>query len=102
MAGWRVESVTPSQAVMVNGRGPHHILHLLLSVFTAGLWLPVWLIIALSAREVRAVVTAHPDGHSWRASIASKARTPWYQNTRTVVLVVLGVLAVLVLVGSGL
>ncbi len=27
--------------------GPSHILHLLLSVFTVGLWLPVWLIIVV-------------------------------------------------------
>ena len=28
----------------------NHVLHLLLSVFTLGLWLPVWLIIAVSNR----------------------------------------------------
>lgn len=28
---------------------PNHILHLLLSVFTAGLWIPVWLIIAATS-----------------------------------------------------
>ncbi len=27
---------------------PNHILHLLLSIFTAGLWLPVWLLIILN------------------------------------------------------
>ncbi len=28
-------------------KGPNHVLHLLLTVITGGLWLPVWLIIAL-------------------------------------------------------
>ena len=33
--------------VMAVGKTPNHILHLLMSVVTAGLWLPVWLIIGL-------------------------------------------------------
>jgi len=28
---------------------PNHVLHLLLTLFTAGLWLVVWILIALSA-----------------------------------------------------
>jgi hypothetical protein len=29
---------------------PNHILHLLLSVVTAGVWLPIWLLIAFKGR----------------------------------------------------
>jgi hypothetical protein len=36
-----------------------HILHLLLTVFTGGLWLPVWLI--LSIRSVRTTTTTAAD-----------------------------------------
>jgi sterol desaturase/sphingolipid hydroxylase (fatty acid hydroxylase superfamily) len=30
---------------------PNHILHLLLSVFTVGLWLPIWILLGLSAQK---------------------------------------------------
>lgn len=39
------------QTVMVNGgngKGVNHVLHLLLTIFTAGLWLPVWIILAMA------------------------------------------------------
>jgi len=38
------------QVVVINQarQGPNHVLHLLLTVFTAGLWLPVWIIIAIA------------------------------------------------------
>lgn len=31
----------------VQTRGPNHVLHGLLSIFTGGLWLPVWIIVAM-------------------------------------------------------
>lgn len=51
--GWRVESQTDTMAVVVRGKKPNHILHLLLTVFTLGLWLPVWLIVAMVSGEKR-------------------------------------------------
>lgn len=39
------------QTVVVNGgrgKGVNHVLHLLLTIFTGGLWLPVWIILALA------------------------------------------------------
>lgn len=56
--GWRVESQTASQVVLVKGHRPNHILHLLLSVVTVGIWIPIWLIVAVTSREKRRVVTA--------------------------------------------
>ena len=51
----------PANQVIVNNnigsrgvigfKGPNHILHLLLSIFTAGLWLPVWLVVALRNKQ---------------------------------------------------
>jgi hypothetical protein len=35
--------------VTATQRQPNHILHLLLAVFTLGLWLPVWLFIAIAS-----------------------------------------------------
>jgi hypothetical protein len=36
--GWRVESQSDYQAVIVKGNRPNHLLHLLLTLFTLGLW----------------------------------------------------------------
>lgn len=80
--GWRVESApVPGQVVMVHGKRPNHILHLLLSVVTFGLWLPVWLIVAATTREQRAVLTAHPDGTV--ANSLNAPGPPWYQQGST-------------------
>jgi|SRR5262252_8900202 len=55
--GWRVESLTTTQAVLVKGKRPNHLLHLLLTVFTAGLWLPGWIVVAVASGEKRRVIT---------------------------------------------
>ncbi len=34
--------------VMAQGPKPNHILHLILSIISFGLWLPVWLILSLA------------------------------------------------------
>lgn len=46
---WRLQSSSASMAVMVSGggQGVNHILHLLLTVFTFGLWAPIWLLVAI-------------------------------------------------------
>jgi hypothetical protein len=33
-----------------------HVLHLILSVLTAGIWIPVWIIVALASGEKRKVI----------------------------------------------
>ena len=32
---------------------PSHILHLLLSLVTVGLWIPIWIIVALNAKPLQ-------------------------------------------------
>jgi hypothetical protein len=54
--GYRVEATTTEQAVLVPGTRPNHILHLLLSIFRAGLWLPIWALITLGGGETRQVI----------------------------------------------
>ena len=63
--GWRVESDTGDRVVLVKGESkeavaarqkkPNHILHLLITIFTIGLWLPVWAILAFSSSWGRRV-----------------------------------------------
>ena len=66
--GRRVESQTDFQAVLVSGRRVNHILHLLLSLFTLGLWLIVWLLLALFGGERLETVRVDEQGriHTWR------------------------------------
>jgi hypothetical protein len=37
--------------------GPNHAFHLIMSIATCGLWLPVWLIVAVTARRPQQTVT---------------------------------------------
>jgi formyltetrahydrofolate hydrolase len=46
--GWRVELQADFEAVLLIGTRPNHILHLLLSVVTFGLWLIVWALISMN------------------------------------------------------
>ena len=54
--GRRVESQGDFQAVMVRGSKCNHVLHLILTIITFGLWAIVWLVLALSGGEKREIV----------------------------------------------
>lgn len=57
--GWRVESQTDEMATMVKGKRPNHLLHLILTVLTLGLWgVFVWLPLSIFKHEQRMVLTA--------------------------------------------
>jgi hypothetical protein len=45
--GWSVESRTSTTVRMVKGKDHNHILHLLLTILTFGVWLPVWIGLAV-------------------------------------------------------
>jgi hypothetical protein len=60
--GYRVESQTDMQAVLVKGKKPNHILHLILTLVTAGLWLLVWIPLAIFGGEKRTVLTVDDYG----------------------------------------
>jgi len=53
--GYRVELQDDLSAVLLYGKRPNHILHLLLSIITLGIWLFIWIIIALSVKESRSL-----------------------------------------------
>lgn len=56
--GWRVESQSDFQAVLVQDRKVNHILHLVLSILTAGIWIIVWVfVVARSKDPKRKVLT---------------------------------------------
>ncbi|MDE2815077.1 MAG: hypothetical protein OXK81_00040 [Chloroflexota bacterium] len=61
--GWRVESQGDFQAVMVKGKRPNHLLHVILSVLTAGFWLIVWLCVVVFGGEKRQMLTVDEFGN---------------------------------------
>ncbi|MEU1086870.1 hypothetical protein ACFYPN_00570 [Streptomyces sp. NPDC005576] len=61
--GWRVESRSWAQAVLVRGQPVNHVLHAFLTVFTCFLWAPVWLVLTLVNKVERAVLTVDAQGH---------------------------------------
>ena len=61
--GGRVESHTNHQAIVVYGKPVNHVLHLLLSIFTLGFWLLVWILLSILGGEERRLVHCDEYGH---------------------------------------
>ena len=55
-SGWRIESETSTHVVLVKGHRVNHILHLLLTLVT-GVWVFVWIALAISGGERRRMVS---------------------------------------------
>lgn len=60
--GARIETMLELRAVLVYGSRTNHLLHLLLSVVTAGLWLIVWAILAMAEGERRRMIAVDEFG----------------------------------------
>lgn len=61
--GARVESQTDTTAVLVRGGRMNHVLHLILTLVTFGLWAIVWLIVALASGEKRQMIRVDEYGN---------------------------------------
>jgi hypothetical protein len=71
--GAKVQARTPTSAVVVSGQPVNHVLHLLISVFLCGLWLPVWILAAATGGEYRRMVTVDEHG----AVVEPKDKPVW-------------------------
>lgn len=63
--GWQIVAMAGDSLVVSQpGRKPNHVLHFILSLLTAGLWLFVWLLVAIKgpAPDIRKRLTLTPDG----------------------------------------
>ena len=54
--GWKVESQSEFMVAVVWGKPVNHVLHLIVSLVTFGLWLPIWVILALAQGEKRKTI----------------------------------------------
>ena len=61
--GRRIESQSDYQAVLASGKNVNHILHLLLSFFTLGMWAVIWLLMILTGGVKRELVQVDEDGY---------------------------------------
>src|SRR5688500_4300357 len=61
-SGWRTVSRTVTQAQLVNGKSVNHILHLLLTLLTLGLWVFVWIGLAIFGGERQRLLTVDEFG----------------------------------------
>ncbi len=66
VAGYRVESQTDINAVLVKGKNVNHILHLILSLITFGIWLFVWPLVWYFNREQRLILNVDDYGNVLR------------------------------------
>ncbi|WP_326652579.1 MULTISPECIES: hypothetical protein [unclassified Streptomyces] len=62
-SGWRVESRSETQAVMVRGEPVNHVLHAILSLVTCFLWVVVWAVLTVVNRVERVALTVDAQGH---------------------------------------
>ena len=62
--GSRIESQSDTQAVLVKGHRPNHMLHFVIGLFTLGTWWLVWAGIALFGGEKREVASVDEWGNS--------------------------------------
>ncbi|GAB2922888.1 hypothetical protein [Streptomyces sp. NPDC059173] len=60
--GWRVESRSGSQVVLVRGQPVNHVLHAFLTVFSCLVWGVVWAGLALVNRVEREALTVDAQG----------------------------------------
>lgn len=51
--GGRVESQNEVSAIVVHGKNPNHVLHLVLTLVTCGMWSVVWIALAFTQKEHR-------------------------------------------------
>lgn len=64
--GWRVESQTDMQAILVKGKHTNHVLHGFLTLITAGLWAVIWLLFYLLNRRQTLILSVDEYGNILR------------------------------------
>jgi hypothetical protein len=87
--GGRIESQTGDTAVLIRGGRVNHILHLLLTIVTLGLWSLVWLLLSLTGGEKRRIIHVDEYGNVITREISKFPVVPAIIATIIVVLWIL-------------
>jgi hypothetical protein len=59
-----VESQADYQAILVRGHRPNHVLHLILTLVTLGIWAIVWILVAIFQKERRTIIRVDEFGNT--------------------------------------
>lgn len=62
-SGYRIESQSDFQAVLVTGHRVNHLLHFFIGLFTLGIWWLAWIVIAIVGGEERQMVLVDEFGN---------------------------------------
>jgi hypothetical protein len=55
-SGYHIETQTDTMTQLAKGHRVNHLLHFIISTATLGLWLPVWIVMALVSGEKRKII----------------------------------------------
>jgi hypothetical protein len=98
--GGRVAFQGEATAVVVTGRPVNHLLHLILTLLTGGLWLVVWALVTATGGERSQTLTVDEDG-SVRVSEPNRTRTTGtWRPVRLAQAALIGLGALFVLLGA--
>lgn len=61
--GWRVQSQGATSAQLVKGKPTNHVLHLILTLITLGLWAIVWILTVIFAGQKQRHVSVNEYGN---------------------------------------
>lgn len=61
--GWHVETRSDHQATLAKGKRVSHLLHLILTFFTLGVWALVWITVTLTGGVKRRLIEIAPSGN---------------------------------------
>jgi len=67
--GWRVQSQTETDALLARGGNVNHLLHLVLTLLTCGIWGIVWIAIAIQQQEKHERITVDDYGQVLRQNL---------------------------------
>lgn len=62
-SGWKLVFESEFESVLEIGKRPNHVLHLLLSIFTLGFWIFVWIFLSLFSRPRRITISVDAYGN---------------------------------------
>jgi hypothetical protein len=79
--GWQIESRTENLASSRFGKPINHVLHLLLTLVTCGVWVLVWIYLAMFQGEKHKTISTRD------ADRPPQAIKPWYKETRFLIAV---------------
>lgn len=74
--GWRLESRMGNQLVFARGGQTNHVAHALITFLLCGLWLPIWIILAVVEQEKRTVVSVDEQGRLLQGGVPYQGIAP--------------------------